>query len=296
MAQQTGRDFCAWYPDSPLLPAPTLIGDWSDRAVTSNEVCKWITAVLSQCVDFDSSGFTAHGCKATTLSMLSRYGASSDDRLILGHHQLNKGAVEVYSRDLQSAPLRVLEQMFTDIRCGRFSPDVTRSGYFAQGIVARDESVAPSPTSPLDDASWSHVEESAPAVEVVSGPSSKTQHEVDADLLSDDSDTESETGESDEEAIIQELANSEKPSQDWHPGLQLWQHSTSKLVHALGNSGHREAFVCGRSLTKEYVPFTSQFFVDAMKCQQRNKGNRGSRMPRTLPKPQPLLNEPESAD
>ena len=130
LSKEVGLGLQDWVKDRPLLPAPTMIGDWSDRPVTSTEVGKWLTGILKQCPDFNPDGFTPHGCKATTLVMLSRYGASPDDRLVLGHHQLNKGALEVYSRDLQSASVRMLEQMFTDIRCGRFSPDVTRSGLF----------------------------------------------------------------------------------------------------------------------------------------------------------------------
>ena len=68
-----------------------------------------LRGIVAKCTDFDPTGFTPHGCKATTLIMLSKYGASLDDRLVLGHHQLHNGALEVYSRDLQSAPLRVLE-------------------------------------------------------------------------------------------------------------------------------------------------------------------------------------------
>ena len=82
----------------------------------SSEVGKLLHSILGMCPDFVPEGFTPHGCKATTLVMLRKYGASPDDRLILGHHQVNKGALEVYSSDLQSAPLRVLEQMMKDIR------------------------------------------------------------------------------------------------------------------------------------------------------------------------------------
>lgn len=121
-------------------------------------------------------GFTPHGCKATTLVMLSRYGASPDDRLILGHHQVNKGALEVYARDLRSAPLRVLEHMLRDIRHGRFSPEVTRSGLFTpvpthMGFGATSD-VVPTPTSLLDDTmeSATSEDESLPSLAVAEAP------------------------------------------------------------------------------------------------------------------------------
>jgi hypothetical protein len=78
---------------------------------------------------------------------------------------------------------------------------------------------------------------------------------------------------------IRDRATSERPAGHWHPGCELHQHRRSKLVHALARFGHRKAFICGRALSKEYKPFTREFFVDAMKCQQCDKGQlrKGSR-------------------
>lgn len=152
-----GLDIGDWCQSRPLAPAPTQVGDWTDRAVTTLEVGMRLRGIVAKRTDFDPTGFTPHGCKATTLIMLSKYGASPDDRPVLGHDQLHNGALEVYSRDLQSAPLRVLEQMFTDIRCGRFSPDMTRSGMFtpvanpATSKAPLVADVSPVPTTPLDD-------------------------------------------------------------------------------------------------------------------------------------------------
>ena len=287
VSKVAGLDICAWSDGNPLLPAPTQLGDWTDRSVTSSEVCKWIHGVLRSCQDFNPEGFTPHGCKATTLIMLSRYGATSDDRLVLGHHQLNRGALEVYARDLQSSPLRTLEQMFADIRKGRFSPDVTRSGMFTpvpvqttvdastpdwtRGPVRR--SVSPTPTSPLDAPG----EEPTPAQIELSlqdpgDPDEKQQALMLEGTVSDDSESDFCSDESDAEEIIKSMATSQKPTKHWHPGCSLYQHKRSKLVHALGTFGNRTAFVCGRPLSKEYKAFQADFFVDALKCQQCDKG------------------------
>ena len=83
------------------------MGSWTDRAVTSGEVGRWIKQILEPC-DFDASDFTPHGCKASTLAMLSKYGVEANVRLALGHHQIGKGAAEVYARDTQAAPLQSL--------------------------------------------------------------------------------------------------------------------------------------------------------------------------------------------
>ena len=77
------------------------------------------------------------GRKATILAMLSKYGAEADVRLALGHHQIRKGAAELYARDTQSAPLRVLEAI--DIRKGHFQPDQSRSGMFRKDVRMADQ-------------------------------------------------------------------------------------------------------------------------------------------------------------
>ena len=100
--------------------------------MTNGEIGRWVRAVL---LEHDTQGklssLTPHGAKATLLAYLARYGASPTDRLILGHHSVKQyGALETYSRDLQSGPLRVLQQMIGSVRAGTFHPDETRSGIF----------------------------------------------------------------------------------------------------------------------------------------------------------------------
>ena len=105
--------------------------DGPSRPVTSREVKKWLCIMLKQMQGFDPTGLTGHGLKATTLSMLSKFGASEEVRLILGHHSLRKkSTLESYSRDIQAAPLRVLESMFLAIKKGQFHPghDSFRNG------------------------------------------------------------------------------------------------------------------------------------------------------------------------
>ena len=281
--------FDTWLCDRPLLPAPTQLGDWTDRSVTTTEVGKWMHGILAHCKDFEPDGFTPHGCKATTLIMLSKYGASPDDRLVLGHHQLQKGALEVYARDLQSAPLRVLERMFRDIRCGRFSPDLTRSGMFSSMAEPRtlpmDDIAAPSPapTTPLEDVP-SEVSEAGFGLvqdgigDDVTAEDGVTNEALPTETLAEDqvsegSDSEFDSEESSTEAVIHELATSQRPTGHWHPGCELYQHRRSKLIHALSTFGHRKAFICGRGLSAEYKKFETEFCVDAMKCQQCDRGH-----------------------
>eukprot|EP00435_Cladocopium_sp_Y103_P035389 s1019_g9.t1 len=238
IAKRVGLDLHTWVSDRPLLPAPTQVGDWTDRAVTSHEIGKWMIGILTPCKDFDPSGFTPHG-------------------LILSHHQLHKGALEVYARDLQSAPLRVLEKMFSDIRNGRFSPDLTRSGMFA----AMDSAVtfpahavgdvSPAPTTPLaetpsESPGWD-VMQGTPALDSEVTDKALPTETLTEDVESDVSESEFGSDESSAEDVIRELATSKRPTGHWHPGCV--------------------------ALSGEYQRFETRFFVDAMKCQQCNKGH-----------------------
>ena len=130
-------DLTAWDGSRPLLPAPDLLGNWTDRPVTSHEIKKWIFGLLHGCSDWDDQTFTPHGCKATTLAWMAKYGMAPQDRLVLGHHQGKNGVLDVYARDTQSAPLRAMEMMFSSIRLGTFRPDCTRSGLFVPEEVAK---------------------------------------------------------------------------------------------------------------------------------------------------------------
>ena len=72
----------------PLLPAPSLEGGWSNRPSSSKEVKLWLHAMLAELPDFCGDNLTGHCIKASTLSMLSRYGASEEVRMVLGHHSM----------------------------------------------------------------------------------------------------------------------------------------------------------------------------------------------------------------
>ena len=115
---------------SPLFPAPESNGGWSDRCISTKEVTAWYRMILSKAGFDNLDALTAHGCKATLLSMASKYGMSEDDRAILGYHMRKnqRTSIAVYSRDQQSAPIRRMERMLLDIRRGNFLPDAFRSG------------------------------------------------------------------------------------------------------------------------------------------------------------------------
>ena len=300
VAAQVGLDLTKWTPLTPLLPAPNAIGDWTSRATTSGETGRWIRHLLDGS-NFDTNGFTPHGCKATTLAMLARYGADGDTRLVLGHHQTHRGASEVYARDVQSAPLRILEAMFKAIRLGHFRPDETRSGMFASiGVHDKEQvteiplPITETPGSFPGDLRQGEQDVESQAVESVDNdlesadplgalfeggsPSNDAPHHNEPpDTASDCSS--SSTSDSDAESCLDEVVENlaQSPPQDVvaaggalqrsQPAANLYQHRKSKVVHLLPLSVH--SFLCGRQLSDDYYRQCSQLLVvDSMKCQQ----------------------------
>ena len=253
------------------------MGSWTDRAVTSGEVGRWIKQILVPC-DFDASGFTPHGCKATTLAMLSKYGAEADVRLALGHHQIGKGAAEVYARDTQAARLRFLEGMFHAIRRGHFLPDQTRSGMLRQSVVADR------PTEEMDSTFVTDMPLPIPAgldspettgggwsmagsSNEVTQPEPPVMEEVDtATCFSDESESSSGSeAESCATDVIEEHASSQ-PLHTFGGETKYYQHRKSKVVHVASLMG--TSFSCGRQLTPEYRQCSEMMIVDSMRCQQ----------------------------
>ncbi|CAL1129302.1 unnamed protein product [Cladocopium goreaui] len=295
LATKVGLNLTAWCPLCPLLPAPNLMGDWTGRATTSGEINKWIVQLLVRS-GFDTSGFSPHGCKATTLTMLAKYGADLETRLILGHHQTKQGTSEVYARDVQSAPLRVLETMFRDIRLGHFCPDETRSGMIQKcdGTVSLQPTLLPLPAVGED------VPEEPSMMPVVTnevifgdvdsegtsmGPPTESLNEDagnGAPEEDDDSSSSSSTSSSEDslDEMVEELA--QQPRDDTiHEAASsdrrqpsFFQHRSSKVVHML-SQGFGKSFLCGRQLSKEYRACSLLLVVGTMKCQQCVKRHKG---------------------
>ena len=129
VAEDVGRPLETIASGQSMLYAPDPTGSWTDRPVNTSEVSRWLSQILSKGDFAVQDGLSAHSAKATLLSMMSKYGASPEHRLILGHRSMRSyGTLEVYSRDLQAAPLRALEKMKSDVRKGLFCPDKTASG------------------------------------------------------------------------------------------------------------------------------------------------------------------------
>jgi hypothetical protein len=130
VAEAVSLDF-AHFAKGAILPAPNDAGKWTHRSVTSVEASKWLVELLRP-VAGDLEDVSSHSLKATTLSWLAKAGCDPHHRTVLGHHSSGKGSLEVYSRDMLSAPLRTLEEALRQIRIGALCPDLTRSGHIRE--------------------------------------------------------------------------------------------------------------------------------------------------------------------
>ncbi|CAE7323885.1 unnamed protein product, partial [Symbiodinium sp. CCMP2592] len=123
----------------PLLQSPMLNGSWSGRRIPTGRFVSWISSILKSGDASMGVDLKGHSCKHTALSWASKTDMSKDTCAILGHHSLkDRRSVVTYSRDIQAEPLRELCQMYCDIRCGRYLPDMARSGLYAKGPGAAE--------------------------------------------------------------------------------------------------------------------------------------------------------------
>ena len=116
-------------PLGPLVPAPGTDGKWLKRPITSDEASVWLRFLLGR--KKDDKTVRSHSLKATMCSWAARAGFSPDLRAALSHHATAVTGTEVvYSRDLQTRPVRKLQTLIKQARVGTFVPDSSRANRF----------------------------------------------------------------------------------------------------------------------------------------------------------------------
>ena len=119
-------------------------GDWglgcpsadSARPFNTSEV----NSILAKIAKPGEPVPTSRSLKATCLSWVAKAGVSPPLRKLLGYHvDATELSVNTYSRDLLAPPLRELVRVLSLIASGAFSPDTTRSGYFALNDPGRQD-------------------------------------------------------------------------------------------------------------------------------------------------------------
>ena len=124
------------------MPAPDSSGRATVRALDSDECGAWLCKLLE---GREGMRTTSHSLKSTTLSCCAKYGIRYEDRLALGGHSHPYRMADVYSRDALARPLRLLDEVITEIREHRFFPDCTRAGRFADVLQRNDPVIAAEP-------------------------------------------------------------------------------------------------------------------------------------------------------
>ena len=242
VAEAVSLDFASFHKGA-VLPAPNKEGRWSRRTVTTDEATKWLHELLRP-LGGDISEVTSHSLKATTLSWLAKAGCDPHHRTVLGHHSAGKGSLEVYSRDMLSAPLRTLEETLRQIRIGALHPDLTRSGHIQAPSQPDCKDMPPEskdkPPSAADDASSS-------SSSTTSSSSSSDEEEEQKWLTLNDSDP----------AMQQSTC----------AHFNMYQHEVSKIVHAEADS-ETCSFKCGMKATPEHKLICSTVFLESRKCKR----------------------------
>ena len=246
----------------PLLPVPDGSGAWTSRPSDSSEVGKWLTMCLSE-AGFDVSGLSAHGMKATTLSFLAKWGASPDDRTILGHHSLKqRGSLECYSREIQAAPLRVLEACLKDVRAETFKPDLSRSGYFSE------EAIQAAPVGTQSEAGPVKADEASAGE--VSNADSLAVVEVDPEVSDGGSSTSSTSSDPNDVETLECRPKSREGQSPliWKEGCKIFQNTTTKKLHLKPEGPEETPFICGRKMCSGHRPFSGRILMEGWKCIQ----------------------------
>ena len=251
IAEAVSLDF-ANFGRGAVLPSPNKEGKWSQRSVTSDEASRWLVELLKP-HSSDLEDVSSHSLKATTLSWLAKAGCDPHHRTTLGHHSSGKGSLEVYSRDMLSAPLCTLEEMLRQIRIGALHPDLTRSGHLQQPSKpdCKDMPVEPEENQP----------EQAPAEQAEKAPSSSSSSSSSSTSSSSDAEG------NDEEQWLS-LGNAD-PCVDhsaWGE-FNMYQHEVSKIVHVEADS-EACTFKCGMKATAEHKLIMTTAFLEIRKCKR----------------------------
>ena len=189
---------------------------------------------------------------------------SPDDRAILGRHSDSvSGSSAIYSRDLVVGSCRKMQDMIMDIVRGRFLPDSSRRGYFADA-----EEVQENPCE-VEVKEEAVVSQPVPVVEIAS-----SEEDPNEGVASDGygSETSSSLATSDES----DCASQEKPRKMFKTSHVIlpeagkaFRHRVSKIVHfceraTLEDGWKLKTFSCGRRLGGMHLPEAERFDIWGM--------------------------------
>ena len=216
---------------------------------------------------------TSRSLKATCLSWVAKAGVSPPLRKLLGYHvDATELSVNTYSRDLLAPPLRELVRVLSLIASGAFSPDTTRSGYFAfNDPGAQDGNDAAPAVLPQPPSASVSADTTAVTAESALGPTSpQSPRTSDSDSSSLEEvvpeSTEEDLGDPDESPAAA-LAAFKQPFFSVQPPFLLVQHQKLRTIHIAGGDSE-ERLLCGRTSTDRFLSVGQVVHQPFPKCKQ----------------------------
>ena len=273
--------------DRPFLPAPQSSGGWCARPLSSGEATAWAREIFQE-LSMPSPLLSAHGCKATTLSWLAKFGVEPEVRLMLGYHRGNTSdSLLHYSRDALSGPLSKLNEVVQAIVEKRFFPDNNRAAYFGQGSAAVTSEPESRPVQSVDlggtavieplvveDVDWpegweqvTDADINAKRIRVTPRSPASLQAETPTEIdrsdevepVSSDSDSSEASSDTslDEDAIAANLAAHSAEPKEGVAGQ--WLHRRLGTLHR-SHVSVKQKFACGRRITSAYTEAATSSF------------------------------------
>ena len=209
----------------------------------------------------------------TCLSWVAKAGVSPPLRKLLGYHvDATELSVNTYSRDLLAPPLREMVRVLSLIAAGAFSPDTTRSGYFAfNDPGTQDGNDAAPAVLPQPPSASVSADTTAVTAESALGPTSpQSPRTSDSDSSSLEEvvpeSTEEDLGDPDESPAAA-LAAFKQPFFSVQPPFLLVQHQKLRTIHIAGGDSE-ERLLCGRTSSDRFLSVGQVVHQPFPKCKQ----------------------------
>ena len=122
------------------------------RPLGTDECGAWLRLLLqmSPVASQNEIRITSHSCKCRILSYAAKRGLPHEERLVLGHHAHQGRMADVYARDAEARPMRMMEELLGEIGDKKFFPDESRAGRLLNVSSAASAEISCSVVSPDD--------------------------------------------------------------------------------------------------------------------------------------------------
>jgi hypothetical protein len=224
----------------PLFPA-FVGGSWTTDCASTADVNNYLRAALLECGVREAPGVSTHSMKAALLEYSSKFGLSEEVRRALGYHKGSSNKmIRVYARDTLSFPVTQLECMMSEIRMGRFNPDLKGEARWCGTQIGETKSKAASDIDGDNGDSDSYSSSDSSCLDV-----------------SDDQPSDAENARIDSSAALTASLTGQSDVRD----VRFYQNTETGKTHR-GKSGHIDALACGNAITNNVQRIASGAFCE----------------------------------